>query len=169
MLFTEGRTVHHKEYKTTGRQFFPINKVAILINNGTASAAEIVAGAVQDYDRGIIIGQRSFGKGLVQEPYILRDGSELRLSVARYYTPSGRCIQRPYRGKSRKEYISEGKSDSLFNAALAQMQGHFILECLYTKKMLVRQWFYPYNLYITNINEIGVNEGFDAWVGITSS
>ncbi len=120
MLFTEGRTVHHKEYKSTGRQFFPINKVAILINNGTASAAEIVAGAVQDYDRGIIIGQRSFGKGLVQEPYILRDGSELRLSVARYYTPSGRCIQRPYRGKSRKEYISEGKSDSLFNAALTQ-------------------------------------------------
>jgi len=117
LLYTDGRTVHHKEYKSTGRQFFPIGKVAILINNSTASAAEIVAGAVQDYDRGIIVGQRSFGKGLVQEPYILRDGSELRLSVARYYTPSGRCIQRPYKGKSKKEYISEGKSDSIFDAA----------------------------------------------------
>lgn len=117
LLYTDGRTVHHKEYKSTGRQFFQIGKVAILINNSTASAAEIVAGAVQDYDRGIIVGQRSFGKGLVQEPYILRDGSELRLSVARYYTPSGRCIQRPYKGKSKKEYISEGKSDSIFDAA----------------------------------------------------
>ena len=117
LLYTDGRTVHHKEYKATGRQFFPIGKVAILINNSTASAAEIVAGAVQDYDRGIIVGQRSFGKGLVQEPYILRDGSELRLSVARYYTPSGRCIQRPYKGKSKKEYISEGKSDSIFDVA----------------------------------------------------
>lgn len=117
LLYTDGRTVHHKEYKSTGRQFFQIGKVAILINNSTASAAEIVAGAVQDYDRGIIVGQRSFGKGLVQEPYILRDGSELRLSVARYYTPSGRCVQRPYKGKSKKEYISEGKSDSIFNAA----------------------------------------------------
>ena len=117
LLYTDGRTVHHKEYKSTGRQFFPIGKVAILINNSTASAAEIVAGAVQDYDRGVIVGQRSFGKGLVQEPYILHDGSELRLSVARYYTPSGRCIQRPYKGKSKKEYVSEGKSDSIFDAA----------------------------------------------------
>ena len=68
----------------------------MLINENSASASEILAGAVQDHDRGIIIGRRSFGKGLVQRPFSLQDQSALRLTIARYYTPSGRCIQRPY-------------------------------------------------------------------------
>jgi carboxyl-terminal processing protease len=71
-------------------------KIAILIDESSASASEIFAGAIQDHDRGIIVGRRSFGKGLVQEPFTLNDGSGLRLTVARYYTPSGRCIQKPY-------------------------------------------------------------------------
>ena len=96
LVYTEGRTVKRTEYKSNGRPFYPIGEVIVLIDEGSASASEIFAGAVQDHDRGVIIGRRSFGKGLVQEQYPLRDGSALRLTVARYYTPSGRCIQKPY-------------------------------------------------------------------------
>lgn len=96
LVYTEGRTVKRTDYKTTGRNFFDIGKIAVLIDEGSASASEILAGAIQDLDRGIIVGRRSFGKGLVQEQYNLRDGSALRLTVARYYTPSGRSIQKPY-------------------------------------------------------------------------
>ncbi len=96
LVYTEGRTVKRTEYKSNGRPFYPIGEVIVLIDEGSASASEIFAGAVQDHDRGVIIGRRSFGKGLVQEQYPLRDGSALRLTVARYYTPSGRCIQKAY-------------------------------------------------------------------------
>jgi carboxyl-terminal processing protease len=107
LVYTKGRTVHRNEYKSSGRQRFPVGKVAILIDEGSASASEIVAGAVQDCDRGVIVGRRSFGKGLVQEPYQLSDGSELRLTVARYFTPSGRSIQKEYKSKSLQEYDAE--------------------------------------------------------------
>ena len=107
LVYTKGRTVHRNEYKSNGRSRYEIGNVAILIDEGSASASEIVAGAVQDWDRGVIIGRRSFGKGLVQEPYILKDGSELRLTVARYYTPTGRSIQKPYKGKTKKQYADE--------------------------------------------------------------
>lgn len=96
LVYTEGRNSRRVEYTTKGRAFYNIVNVAILINEGSASASEIMAGAVQDHDRGIIVGRRSFGKGLVQEQYDLKDGSALRLTVARYYTPSGRSIQRSY-------------------------------------------------------------------------
>lgn len=98
LVYTEGRNSRRVEYKTNGRAFYNIQNVAVLIDEGSASASEIVAGAVQDRDRGIIVGRRSFGKGLVQEQYPLSDGSALRLTVARYYTPSGRSIQRSYDG-----------------------------------------------------------------------
>ncbi|MEZ4983592.1 MAG: S41 family peptidase [Saprospiraceae bacterium] len=78
LVYTEGRTVKRTEYTTNGRPFYPIGKVAVLIDEGSASASEIMAGAVQDHDRGVIVGRRSFGKGLVQEQYPLRDGGALR-------------------------------------------------------------------------------------------
>ncbi len=96
LVYTEGRNSRRMEYKTNGRAFYNIQNVAVLIDEGSASASEIMAGAVQDRDRGIVVGRRSFGKGLVQEQYPLSDGSALRLTVARYYTPSGRSIQRSY-------------------------------------------------------------------------
>ncbi|TXF91635.1 S41 family peptidase [Neolewinella aurantiaca] len=96
LVYTEGRNSRRVEYKTNGRAFYNIQNVAVLIDEGSASASEIIAGAVQDRDRGIVVGRRSFGKGLVQEQYPLSDGSALRLTVARYYTPSGRSIQRSY-------------------------------------------------------------------------
>lgn len=96
LVYTEGRAVHRNDYESTGQNFYDVDKIAVLIDEGSASASEIIAGAIQDWDRGVIIGRRSFGKGLVQEQYQLKDGSALRLTVARYYTPSGRSIQRPY-------------------------------------------------------------------------
>lgn len=96
LVYTEGRSVHRSNYETTGRSFYDIDDIVVLIDEGSASASEILAGAIQDHDRGYIVGRRSFGKGLVQEQYRLRDGSALRLTVARYYTPSGRSIQKGY-------------------------------------------------------------------------
>ncbi|HFC01212.1 MAG TPA: PDZ domain-containing protein, partial [Phaeodactylibacter sp.] len=99
LVYTEGRTVRRNEYKSTGLNHFSIGKIAVLIDEGSASASEIVAGAIQDWDRGVIVGRRSFGKGLVQEQYQLKDSSALRLTVARYYTPSNRLIQKSYEDK----------------------------------------------------------------------
>lgn len=100
LVYTDGTKIGKSEYKTRGRPFYQIGHIAVLIDEGSASASEIVAGAIQDDDRGIIVGRRSFGKGLVQEQYPLSDGSALRLTVARYYTPSGRSIQKPYDDKA---------------------------------------------------------------------
>ncbi len=92
LVATKGRTVRKTEYKTDGRQLFNINQVVVLIDEGSASASEVFAGAIQDLNRGKVVGQPSYGKGLVQEQYMLSNGSALRLSVARYYLPSGRTI-----------------------------------------------------------------------------
>lgn len=96
LLYTEGRNSKRNEYKSTGKRFFPIDKVIVLIDENSASASEIIAGAIQDWDRGIIVGRRSYGKGLVQEQYDLNNGGAVRLTVAKYFTPSGRSIQRDY-------------------------------------------------------------------------
>ena len=98
IVFTEGVNSPKEVKKATNNGVFEKGKLAILINEGSASASEILSGAVQDWDRGIVIGRRSFGKGLVQKPYRLNDGSVVRLTIARYYTPSGRSIQKPYVG-----------------------------------------------------------------------
>jgi carboxyl-terminal processing protease len=96
VVYTQGRSTSRSEYKTKHAGLFEKGDLVVLIDETSASASEIFAGAVQDWDRGVIVGRRSFGKGLVQQPFQLSDGSALRLTVSRYYTPSGRCIQKPY-------------------------------------------------------------------------
>lgn len=96
LVYTEGKNHQRIEYKSTGKIFFPVGNVTVLINASSASASEIIAGCLQDLDRGLIVGTPSFGKGLVQEQYELSNGGILRLTVSKYYTPSGRLIQRAY-------------------------------------------------------------------------
>ncbi len=104
MLYTEGRTVRRMNEYANGRGLLKNVPVAILIDENSASASEIVSGAIQDWDRGTILGRRSFGKGLVQQQFELFDGSQLRLTVARYHTPSGRVIQSPYEQGKAEDY-----------------------------------------------------------------
>lgn len=99
IVYTEGINSPKREYVATEKGSFEQGTLIILIDEGSASASEIVSGAIQDWDRGLILGRRSFGKGLVQRPLPLPDQSELRLTVARYYTPTGRLIQKPYNDK----------------------------------------------------------------------
>lgn len=106
IVYTDGRTRNRSEYFSTSKGILESTQVAILINENSASASEILAGAIQDNDRGLVIGRRSFGKGLVQEQVQWPDGSALRLTVARYYTPTGRCIQKDY-GANIDEYHAE--------------------------------------------------------------
>lgn len=104
LLTTKGTNIKDRLYKATRRGDFEQMPLVVLINEGSASASEIVSGALQDNDRALIVGRRSFGKGLVQEDMVLKDGSSLRLTVARYYTPTGRSIQRPYDGDIEEYY-----------------------------------------------------------------
>lgn len=104
IVYTEGRSYPREDAIANGKGMFKDIKVSVLINEWSASASEIFAGAIQDQDRGIIIGRRSFGKGLVQQQMPLLDGSEVRLTIAHYYTPSGRSIQKPYEGGNLEEY-----------------------------------------------------------------
>lgn len=96
MVYTEGRSFPKEEKHASVRGRFEKGRLVVLIDEGSASASEIVSGGIQDWDRGLIVGRRSFGKGLVQRPVYLPDGSAVRLTVQKYYTPSGRCIQKPY-------------------------------------------------------------------------
>ncbi len=119
LVYTEGRNYKRKEYMSKRRGLFESGELVVMLDHGSASASEILAGAIQDWDRGTIVGRRSFGKGLVQEQYDLHDGSAMRLTVARYYTPSGRCIQKPYEeGKNayNKEILQRLKDGELMVA-----------------------------------------------------
>jgi carboxyl-terminal processing protease len=104
LVYTDGRSVGHQDYKAEAGGKFLKGDIVVLVDEYTASAAEIVSGAIQDHDRGYIVGRRTFGKGLVQRPIPLLDGSLIRVTVSHYYTPSGRCIQKPYEKGKSKEY-----------------------------------------------------------------
>ena len=104
IVYTEGRNVRRQNYKAIGNGRLQKIRVYVLVNEFTASAAEIVTGAIQDNDRGTVVGRRTFGKGLVQRPFDFPDGSMMRLTIAHYYTPSGRCIQKPYKKGDLKDY-----------------------------------------------------------------
>ena len=107
IVYTRGRSVPNQEFRSTGGGLFTEGKVAVLVDEYSASAAEILSGAIQDQDRGIVIGRRTFGKGLVQRPIDMPDGSMIRLTVAKYYTPSGRCIQKPYEKGDKLSYAKD--------------------------------------------------------------
>jgi carboxyl-terminal processing protease len=117
IVYTDGRSVKYdQQYFSTQGGLFLNEPLIVLVNEGSASASEILAGAIQDNDRGIIVGRRTFGKGLVQVPISLKDGSELRLTISRYYTPSGRCIQKPYHVKNK--LYDEELENRLFHGEL---------------------------------------------------
>lgn len=119
IVYAEGRKFPRLEERANGGGSCQKEPIVVLINEGSASASEIFSGAIQDNDRGTIIGRRSFGKGLVQQPINFNDGSGIRLTVARYYTPSGRCIQRPYeKGKDLQyemDWINRYKNGEYFS------------------------------------------------------
>ena len=120
IVYTEGRTLPRHDFHADGNGVFQTGKIVVLIDSYSASASEIVSGAIQDNDRGIVVGRRSYGKGLVQRQIDLPDGSLIRLTTSHYYSPSGRCIQKPYKMGDRKDYdmdiVERLKSGELANA-----------------------------------------------------
>jgi len=118
VVYTSGLHAEKKEYSATPLGELEQGKLVVLIDEGSASASEIVSGAIQDWDRGVLIGRRSYGKGLVQQPFPLTDGSMIRLTTAHYYTPSGRCIQKPYTDgvdAYQKDYLHRIEKGELFS------------------------------------------------------
>lgn len=104
IVYTEGRRRPRRDIDALGNGDFRKGKVVLMVNQLSASASEILSGAIQDWDRGVLVGRRMFGKGLVQQPLDLPDGTMVRLTIARYYTPSGRCIQKPYKPGDLEDY-----------------------------------------------------------------
>ena len=123
IVYTEGRVYPRKEYRAQRNGMFRKGRLIILIDEFSASASEIVAGAVQDWDRGVLVGRRTFGKGLVQRPILLPDYSMMRLTVARYYTPVGRSIQKPYQSMTLTDSLNS-KARAPYEVEILQRYQH---------------------------------------------
>jgi carboxyl-terminal processing protease len=137
IVYTEGAHSPRKDYLSNTNGDFLKGNLVILIDEGTASASEIVSGAIQDWDRGVLIGRRSFGKGLVQQPFELNDGSMIRLTTAHYYTPAGRNIQKPYKDDPenyRNDYLKRYERGELFNRDSITTADSLMTKTLVTKR-----------------------------------
>jgi carboxyl-terminal processing protease len=137
IVYTEGSHSPRKDYFSNTIGGFLKGNLVILIDEGTASASEIVSGAIQDWDRGVLIGRRSFGKGLVQQPFQLNDGSMIRLTTAHYYTPAGRNIQKPYKddpANYRNDYAKRYERGELFNKDSISTTDSLMTRTLVTKR-----------------------------------
>ena len=140
IVYTEGRTQPRSDARALGNGRYRNLPVVVIANQYSASAAEIFSGAMQDWDRGVIVGRRTFGKGLVQRPFRFEDGSMMRLTVARYYTPSGRCIQKAYEPGDKKQYehdmLDREHSGEFFNADSVHLVDSLRVETLRTHRTI---------------------------------
>jgi len=137
IVYTEGTHSRRHDYYSTSRGDFADGNLVILIDESSASASEILAGAIQDWDRGVLIGRRSFGKGLVQQQFDLNDGSLIRLTTAHYYTPAGRNIQKPYKldiKNYRNDYLLRLEKGEMFNKDSISFADSLMKETLVTKR-----------------------------------
>lgn len=162
IVYTDGAHAGRKEYKATATGRLEEADICVLINEESASASEILAGALQDNDRAFIVGRRSFGKGLVQEPHTFNDGSELRLTIARYYTPSGRCIQKPYKGVDYDEdFYNRIENGELYHLDSTILVDSLKYETKYKKRAvyggggIIPDYFVPFDSSYMNTNAYG--------------
>lgn len=147
LTYTEGLNRKKANYNSTGKSFYNFKKIAVLIDNNSASGSEIVAGAIQDWDRGVIIGEQSYGKGLVQEIIQLKNGGALRLTVAKYYTPSGRLIQKSYESSS-NEFEADSSMATTKILERPMESGHGITPDIIVKQTTRSRCAYDY--YVDN-------------------
>lgn len=136
IVYSEGRAQPRQEFKTANKNAFEKGRLIVLTNENSASASEIVSGAVQDWDRGLVVGRRTFGKGLVQRPINLSDGSQIRLTIARYFTPSGRFIQKPYEDSNdyKKDLVSRYEHGEYYHQDSIKLNDSLKVKTLVTER-----------------------------------